>query len=972
MHNLQCNEHRFRPMSDQFSSRIISSNGRPALKALMVPGSLNFGDVIVGTESAKQVVTLLNEGYLPLQISAIRWVGDFHVITDAPANGELPVNGYCSFTVTYRPTADGNSSGALYVDTLNTEGNTFITLQGRGVDNMSGPGGGGGSFIPWVYNGGSANGGELTLTVTENTVGVPELFLNGLHQEVGLGFTFDPDTAVITLADQLEEGDEVIAHLSGVPANPDNPNIDNWHIVNWLYNEGSAIGGEQVLVIPYTFQTIVAVFKNGLRYVANLLDKSFSFSTSAQSVTLTEALVPGDRVVVQIGGELSVIEMSDRTLYEVARGANSTNDQVIISSATGDSLTGKTIIYDNVAQHYWSIPAGIPAGSTYVSVSGTILTYSDGGVTATINLIPVPDSGTTLRADLLSNDPAKGDALVAQQQPFSGSVLRTLHSKAQDILYVEDFGAVSNGGNSDAHINSLSFQNALTANYARGGGKVTCKGGVYVLDYPIYLRDNTDLDLNGATIIFLNPVFNIGRGGIVIGQSVEANRDTALAAYAAGTYPGATTNNPSFVNPAIKQYLRDNPSFIQARNCRVHGGKIVAQHPNGGRGGYGINFVNAIDSFAYDIIGDGWTQLIGMGSDGTPETPSNHNCHAYDLVVINGDPILTYYSIGFVSNSTACSISRAKQINPLTVGTANGSAIATNYVEDCYFDDINIIDLGRTASSEGLLLNNAKGCRASRISVGNAISAVSTYYTDASFNDITRPNHISDVYAVNCNYALSLRAKFAIIDNVAAMNVTGDVFWANNNASDNVLNFTPQKMVFGGSNFPATFLTLNTVKGWKYQYAYLRPADMLINDRTDLAVVSSAKVIGSKAGVNLALSYQLPPYMRAVNDIRMFLTFNTGSLTAASAMSISLRRMLAFDGNLGEVPYVEMTNSRTSVSDTLQDTSLVAQASGSTPGYVLAADTTHGLANAWELYITATNNVLNNYVKEARIGFWGD
>jgi hypothetical protein len=112
--------------------------------------------------------------------------------------------------------------------------------------------------------------------------------------------------------------------------------------------------------------------------------------------------------------------------------------------------------------------------------------------------------------------------------------------------------------------------------------------------------------------------------------------------------------------------------------------------------------------------------------------------------------------------------------------------------------------------------------------------------------------------------------------------------------------------------------------------------------------------------------------MKAINDVRMFLTFNAGSMTAGSTMAISVRRMLAFDGNLGEAPYVEMTNGKVSASDTLVDTNLVAQVSGSSPGYILSADTNHGLANALELYITATNNVINNYVKEARIGFWGE
>lgn len=498
MDNLQCSEYRFRPMSDQFSSRIISSNGRPALKALMVPGSLNFGDVIVGTESAKQVVTLLNEGYLPLQISAIRWVGDFHVTTDAPANGELPVNGYCSFTVTYRPTSDGNSSGALYVDTLNTEGNTFITLQGRGVDSMSGPGGGGSSFIPWVYNGGSANGGELTLTVTENTVSVPELFLNGLHQEVGLGFTFDPDTAVITLADQLEEGDEVIAHLSGVPANPDNPNIDNWHVVNWLYNEGSAIGGEQVLVIPYTFQTVVAVFKNGLRYVANLLDKSFSFSTSAQSVTLTEALAPGDRVVVQIGGEFSVIEMSDRTLYEVARSANVPDSAAILSNDQTTLLDGKRAIYDVVAKKIWAIPAGIPSGATVGTVSGSTLVYNAGSVSVT--LIELKD-----------------DSFIPTKQPLPNAVERSQHLKNLDVVSVKDFDAKGDGVTDDAA--------ALNAALAGGNRKVIFPDGDYLIKSYVRVYKNTTIEMSkGCRILNDNQT----------AEFVFVNGELGNAAYATG------------------------------------------------------------------------------------------------------------------------------------------------------------------------------------------------------------------------------------------------------------------------------------------------------------------------------------------------------------------------------------------------------------------------------------------------------
>jgi hypothetical protein len=648
-----------------------------------------------------------------------------------------------------------------------------------------------------------------------------------------------------------------------------------------------------------------------------------------------------------------------------------TNPNSLVTKAyvdAGDAALSLKI--DTEVSKTLRFPEAVPVMSQSGARANSLQGYNNLGY-------PIPVFSMTATADLAiklaSTEDGLGDALIGMKQPLTQAVSRTQHDKNTETVSVEDFGAIANGGTADAHTNSYAFQKALTAIYNRGGGKVVLKGGTYYLDYPIYLRSNTELDLCGSTVVFLDPVFNKGRGGIVVGSSYEANRDKALSNYADGSYPTSSTINTSYVNPALKQYLRDNQSFLEAENCRVHNGKLIAQRTaTTGTGGYGVNFVNAQNSFAYDLYFEGWTQAIGMGSDGTPETPSNHDCHAYNLTVNGGDVSTTYYSIGFISNSTACSITNSTHVKALPTGSNNGSAVATNYVEDCYFDNINIINLGRTVSSEGLLLNNAKGTKASRITVYNAISAVSTFYTDTSFNDSAKPNHISDVYANGCDYALSLRGKYAIVDNVTSANVIAEVYFGNNNATNNTLKFTPASMAFGGTTFPANFLTANTVKGWRYQYAYLRPTKMLVNDRVDTTTTAGSKAVATAAGKNLVFSYELPSYMKAVNDIRMFLTFNTGSLTAGSVMTISLRRMVAFDGNVTETPYVEMTNSRSSTSDTLVDTSLVAQVSGTTPGWVLAEDTTHGLANSWQLYITANNNVINNYIKEARIGFWGE
>ncbi|MBL2376709.1 phage tail protein, partial [Klebsiella pneumoniae] len=80
----------------------------------------------------------------------------------------------------------------------------------------------------------------------------------------------------------------------------------------------------------------------------------------------------------------------------------------------------------------------------------------------------------------------------------------------------------------------------------------------------------------------------------------------------------------------------------------------------------------------YNIWGKGWTQLIGMGSDIPPETPSNHLCSAKYLHVLEPDLVRTYYSIGFIANSTDCSIEHAIQYVPMTSGSLNGSGAALN------------------------------------------------------------------------------------------------------------------------------------------------------------------------------------------------------------------------------------------------------------------------------------------------------
>lgn len=157
------------------------------------------------------------------------------------------------------------------------------------------------SFLPWVYNNGTANGGETSVVIEVDggtVLGVASVYVNGNRQHEGLGYTFDSATQTLSLADALEEGDELIAFVSTEVASPDATNISNYRHVAWLYNNGSANGGETVLTPPYTFKLVPAIYHNGARKVVGLHYQPQSNNT----ITLKFAVAKGDIIQVILGG----------------------------------------------------------------------------------------------------------------------------------------------------------------------------------------------------------------------------------------------------------------------------------------------------------------------------------------------------------------------------------------------------------------------------------------------------------------------------------------------------------------------------------------------------------------------------------------------------------------------------------------------------------------------------------------------
>ena len=239
------------------------------------------------------------------------------------------------------------------------------------------------TYILFNYD---AVGGETTINVPVETVGVPFITVDGFTQVLGKGFEFNPATGVITLAQELELGQEVIAFLTGVPASPDMLTIDNWRVVNWLYNYGNAVGGEQVIDLPFEFLDVPAIYVNGLRRYKGLASKSYTVDPENHRIFLTEPLATDDVLIVTVGGNIETIYTADRTVQEIARGFNIKDSEVILDTDTTTYLNDKVVIYATGQQKSYKLPP-LPTNVRVGSVTGDQLTYVPGNVVVT--LIPI-------------------------------------------------------------------------------------------------------------------------------------------------------------------------------------------------------------------------------------------------------------------------------------------------------------------------------------------------------------------------------------------------------------------------------------------------------------------------------------------------------------------------------------------------------------------------------------------------------
>jgi len=116
----------------------LSGNGTPVPQPLIrMSPALAFGDQIIATTSAAQVVTITNGGTVPMAVSAVALSGanatDFATVGNCVTT--IAPNASCSLNISFAPAGLGVRTAVLSVtsNAQNAAGNSSVNLSGNGV-----------------------------------------------------------------------------------------------------------------------------------------------------------------------------------------------------------------------------------------------------------------------------------------------------------------------------------------------------------------------------------------------------------------------------------------------------------------------------------------------------------------------------------------------------------------------------------------------------------------------------------------------------------------------------------------------------------------------------------------------------------------------------------------------------------------------------------------------------------------------
>ncbi len=157
------------------------------------PDSLTFGNVSVGGK-ASQIVTISNNGNIPLTITSVSIAGAEYSMSGITAPDTLNPGQSISFTATFAPTVAGSSKGTVAITSNAPNFPQTIALDGTGVPSSSVL-----TVSPLSVNFGNLNvGSSTTQNISLTNTGTTSLTISQITTS-GIGFSSSGVTVPLTL-----------------------------------------------------------------------------------------------------------------------------------------------------------------------------------------------------------------------------------------------------------------------------------------------------------------------------------------------------------------------------------------------------------------------------------------------------------------------------------------------------------------------------------------------------------------------------------------------------------------------------------------------------------------------------------------------------------------------------------------------------------------------------------------------------
>lgn len=305
---------------------------------------------------------------------------------------------------------------------------------------VGGGGGTGSTTITWVYNGGAATGGETTIVLDVVVDSVAEIYIRGVRQQLNLGFTYDKLSKTITLAEELEQGDEVIAILNGSPT---------------VYNQidrtpqevarSTNLKDDQVILSSST-----AVVLDGKQVIYDVSAQKYWGLPTGIPTGATIVGVVGSALTYKVGSTNTTVQLGEisdtANIREQWRRSLSESGLTLVDGSFEEGATA-----NSKTDAVWYI-----AGGQCYTWDGA---FQPGGKVVALGSTPAPGGagawlsveGRALRNDLAQ---ATGAAMAGYGESTVSEALDTLTKR--HTLYFSEFGTLVD---LQAHITSKNLKN---------------------------------------------------------------------------------------------------------------------------------------------------------------------------------------------------------------------------------------------------------------------------------------------------------------------------------------------------------------------------------------------------------------------------------------------------------------------------------------------------------------------------------